>query len=206
MRPKEVDEFAARGILVHQIMSGDRELVDGDDNATKMYVKKLNETVDTLGLTIHKREFWAEGDITKGVHWVAKIDFDAHDTLHKYVLGDWKTAGGSWKALETANGGQIWPQGATFQASSYLHSCLWSKTRPRALFYVVASFRGPGQVIVYRRNRRDEEALLDAIHIVKRQQTFPKVYARHCLECKFRHACFKLPGWKDKYESKTNEL
>jgi hypothetical protein len=206
MRPKEINEFAAQGILVHQIMAGDRELVEGDTSATKLFVKKLWETFQATGMEMKRREFWISANVLPGIEYVGKVDFDAVTVDNKYVIGDWKTTGKVWDGLETAPGAQIWPQGSTFQPVSYLLPDFWPKKPPRACFFVVAGFRGPGTVLTYTRNKKLEENFFEALNIVKRQRVFPKVPGKHCLTCDFKKACWKLPNWQEAYETRANEL
>lgn len=203
MRPKAIHPFAATGILVHSVMAQEKKIEEVEDKNVLMYVKKLRELANTTGIVILKREFWRTVDIMPGVEWVAKIDFRGTNYGGQDILGDWKTTGNGWKhPLD----GQISPVARSFQGSGYLTRGN-EKKWPRMLYNFVVGFRGPGEVIIYRYNEKDDENLKEAIQVVKKQKRFPKVYGKHCLgvkpdgsdKCDFFAACFKTKDWEDEY-------
>lgn len=208
MRPKEKDEFAERGVLVHSLMEGATKENEVEDTKALLLYHKLIDIKNLLGLEILEKEVWINTRIMPGVEWVGRVDALAKTVHGSTVLLDYKTIyGGGWKWSEnTPYKAVFWPQALSFQATGYTLPQLGRKW-PRELWFLIAGLKGPAYSIPYVFDKEDYKNLLDAVSFVKKAKEFPKVRGKQCLSrggtnkpCEYLDVCFKLKGWEEKYD------
>lgn len=207
--PKEKNEFAERGTLVHAMLSGDIDPDSVTDKTALMFFQKIKDADAFSGLTTLATELRQEFSLAEqgypDIVWVRRIDRIALTQEGRPVIVDYKTTGALWKTLE---GSDIVPQTLGFQTPGYLLDApqdQWPeglRSRPLSVYYLVAGFRGAASFY-----RVDDSAELSAnffraiglIECAIKENHFPKIHGKACLECPMNAVCYSLPGWRKKY-------
>lgn len=214
-RPKEPNEFIETGIETHAVMAGAMDLDEAKWKNTPMFQEKLQALINLSGLMkVGKPELEQQFEILPGVVWTRILDQLARTTAGTLIALDYKTTGAGWKFLENTF---IAPQALGTQSIGYLYRPpatmeVWDWPAkpdwPETLWYLVVSFRGPGNIIPYQYTRVDEEnffgLLRGAVAAIReaRASNWPRAYGRNCLGCPFDKMCFNLDGHEKFYEKK----
>lgn len=214
-RLKQSSEPLIRGSQVHEMLAGQRPAEKTEDRYVLPFYNKIVDLLRANDLElIEPPELDQRFEIKPGVDWARVIDRLARRKSGELVMIDYKAGGSQWKRLENT---AIVPQSLGTQAVNYLlppptdmPDELWPTKPewPTTLWFVVASFRGPADLIPYHLIPDDVNnfyGLLDlAIAQIgaAKEAGWPKAYGKVCLTCEFRQMCFDLPGWRKLYVRK----
>ena len=198
--PREKNEFAERGTLVHRMLSGDIDLSIVEDPLAHNFYRKLKDAELLMGFNAVERELRQEFPLTDDVMWVRVIDAKGFIGQTQYIL-DYKTTGAVWKSLVEG----ITPQTLAMQSPGYLWS--YEPDWPAEMLYLVAGFRGPAATFRYQLSEADRANFMEAVTMCAsalKAGYNPKIRGKGCLDCEMKDVCYDLPGWKKKYTKKKS--
>jgi hypothetical protein len=209
-RPLDVKKpkYLIVGGQAHKILEG--SLAADDESMfpeSRRFAKKLKGIENDLGLDIHYREEWQKFNILPGIQFTRVLDGRGLDRRGQPVLLDYKTASMPWVTVLESGGLWVAPQAAGIQAVSYVipkagEETTWPK---RIFFLVVASRPVTKQSFSYRYKQEDVDNLMRIILQVQDdwlagEEAFLFHRGYNCGRCPWSAACYKAPGWEERYE------